>query len=60
MRISAAIFTAGLVAVAGYAILTAVRWPPKAALFPLVMGLIALTVLVIVFPYVQERRTRAH
>lgn len=40
MRISgAAAFSAGLVMVAAYAVLTAVRWPPKAALFPLVMGI---------------------
>jgi hypothetical protein len=39
MRISgAAAFSAGLAVVAAYAVLTALRWPPKAALFPLVMG----------------------
>ena len=40
MRISgAAAFSTGLALVAAYAVLTAVRWPPKAALFPLVMGI---------------------
>ena len=40
MRISgAAIFSAALAGVAGYAVMTALRWPPKAALFPLVMGI---------------------
>jgi len=40
MRISgAAAFSAGLAMVAAYAVLTAVRWPSKAALFPLVMGI---------------------
>lgn len=40
MRISgAAAFSAGLAVVAAYAVLTALRWPPKAALFPLVMGI---------------------
>jgi hypothetical protein len=40
MRISgAATFSAGLAVVAAYAVLTALRWPPKAALFPLVMGI---------------------
>ena len=40
MRIrGAATFSAGLAVVAAYAVLTALRWPPKAALFPLVMGI---------------------
>jgi hypothetical protein len=40
MRISgAALFTAAVAAAAAYAILTAVRWPPKAGLFPLVMSI---------------------
>lgn len=40
MRISgAAAFSAGLAVVAAYAVVTALRWPPKAALFPLVMGI---------------------
>ena len=40
MRASgAAVFSAGLAAAAAYAVSTALRWPPKAALFPLVMGI---------------------
>ena len=40
MRISgAAAFSAALAAVAAYAVVTALRWPPKAALFPLAMGI---------------------
>lgn len=40
MRVSGAVlFSAGLAAAAAYAVLTALRWPPKAALFPLVMGI---------------------
>ena len=40
MRLSgAALFSAALVAVAAFAVYTALRWPPKAALFPLVMGI---------------------
>jgi len=40
MRISgAALFSAALAAAAAYAVLTALRWPSKAALFPLVMGI---------------------
>jgi hypothetical protein len=40
MRISgAAAFSTGLALVAAYAVLTAARWPPKAALFPLAMGI---------------------
>ena len=40
MRLSgAAVFSLGLAAVAGYAVYAALRWPPKAALFPLVMGI---------------------
>jgi hypothetical protein len=35
----AALFTAALAALAGFAVYTALRWPPKAALFPLVMGI---------------------
>jgi hypothetical protein len=34
-----AIFSLALVAVAAYAVYTALRWPPKAALFPLTMGI---------------------
>ena len=40
MRVSGgAVFSAGLAAAAAYAVFTALRWPPKAALFPLVMGI---------------------
>ena len=40
MRVNAAaVFSAGLAAAAAYAVFTALRWPPKAALFPLVMGI---------------------
>ena len=40
MRLSgAALFSLGLAVVAGYAVYAALRWPPKAALFPLVMGI---------------------
>ena len=35
----AALFSLALAAVAGFAVYTALRWPPKAALFPLVMGI---------------------
>jgi hypothetical protein len=33
------LFSAGLAAVAAYAVSAALRWPPKAALFPLTMGI---------------------
>ena len=40
MRISGAVlFSGGLAAIAAYAVMTALRWPAKAALFPLVMGI---------------------
>ena len=40
MRLSgAALFGFGLAAVAAYAVYAALRWPPKAALFPLTMGI---------------------
>jgi len=40
VRVSgAAVFSAALAGVAAYAVMTALRWPPKAALFPLVMGI---------------------
>lgn len=40
MRLSgAAFFSLALAVVAAYAVYTALRWPPKAALFPLVMGI---------------------
>ena len=40
MRLSgAAIFSLALAGVAAYAVYAALRWPPKAALFPLTMGI---------------------
>ena len=40
MRLSgAALFSLGLAFVAAYAVYAAMRWPPKAALFPLTMGI---------------------
>lgn len=48
MRLSGAVlFSAGLAVAAAYAVYAALRWPPKAALFPLTMG-IPLLVLAIV------------
>ena len=35
----AALFSVALAVVAAYAVYTALRWPPKAALFPLTMGI---------------------
>lgn len=35
----AALFSGALAAAAAYAVLTALKWPPKAALFPLAMGI---------------------
>jgi hypothetical protein len=35
----AALFSGGLALVAAYAVYAALRWPPKAALFPLTMGI---------------------
>jgi hypothetical protein len=35
----AALFSAALAAIAAYAVYTALKWPPKAALFPLTMGI---------------------
>jgi heme A synthase len=35
----AALFSAGLAVIGAYAVYTALRWPPKAALFPLTMGI---------------------
>jgi Tripartite tricarboxylate transporter TctB family len=35
----AALFSLGLAVVAAYAVYAALRWPPKAALFPLTMGI---------------------
>jgi hypothetical protein len=40
MRLSgAALFSGALAAAAAYAVLTALKWPAKAALFPLTMGI---------------------
>ena len=40
MRLSGgAVFSLALAVVAAYAVYTALRWPPKAALFPLAMGI---------------------
>ena len=40
MRLSgAALFSFGLAVAAAYAVYAALRWPPKAALFPLTMGI---------------------
>jgi tripartite tricarboxylate transporter TctB family protein len=40
MRLSgAALFSGALAAIAAYAVLTALKWPAKAALFPLTMGI---------------------
>lgn len=40
MRVSGAVlFSGGLAAIAAYAVYAALRWPPKAALFPLTMGI---------------------
>jgi hypothetical protein len=40
VRVSgAAVFACGLAVLAGYAVYAALRWPPKAALFPLTMGI---------------------
>ena len=58
MRLSgAALFSLGLAVVAGYAVYSALRWPPKAALFPLVMG-IPLLVLALVQLGVELRLPR--
>jgi hypothetical protein len=55
MRASgAAVFSAALAAAAAYAVFTALRWPPKAALFPLVMG-IPLLVLALVQLVIELR-----
>jgi hypothetical protein len=35
----AALFSVALAAIAAYAVYTALKWPPKAALFPLTMGI---------------------
>jgi hypothetical protein len=59
MRVSgAALFSAALAAAAAYAVLTALRWPAKAALFPLVMG-IPLLVLALVQMVIDLRAPAA-
>ena len=59
MRLSgAALFSFGLAIAAAYAVYAALRWPPKAALFPLTMG-IPLLVLAIVQTVVELRSPRA-
>jgi hypothetical protein len=50
----AALFSLGLAIVAAYAVYTALRWPPKAALFPLTMG-IPLLVLAVAQTVVELR-----
>jgi hypothetical protein len=50
----AAIFSVCLAAAAAYAVYTALRWPPKAALFPLTMG-IPLLVLAVAQTLVELR-----
>ena len=55
MRLSgAALFSLGLALVAAFAVYTALRWPPKAALFPLTMG-IPLLVLAVAQTIVELR-----
>jgi hypothetical protein len=55
MRLSgAALFSGALAAAAAYAVLTALKWPPKAALFPLTMG-IPLLVLAVAQTVVEFR-----
>lgn len=55
MRLSgAALFSVGLAVVAAYAVYAALRWPPKAALFPLTMG-IPLLVLALVQTVLELR-----
>jgi len=59
MRISGAgVFSAALAAIAAYAVITALRWPSKAALFPLVMG-IPLLVLALVQMVIDWRGVSA-
>lgn len=55
MRLSgAALFSLSLAVVAAYAVYAALRWPPKAALFPLTMG-IPLLVLAVAQTIVELR-----
>jgi Tripartite tricarboxylate transporter TctB family len=50
----AAVFSLALAVVAAYAVYAALRWPPKAALFPLTMG-IPLLVLALALTLVELR-----
>jgi uncharacterized membrane protein YGL010W len=50
----AALFSLGLAVLAAYAVYAALRWPPKAALFPLTMG-IPLLVLALAQTIVEVR-----
>lgn len=57
MRLNgAALFSLGLAVVAAYAVYAALRWPPKAALFPLTMG-IPLLVLALAQTLIELRDT---
>lgn len=59
MRLNgAALFSLGLAIVAAYAVYTALRWPPKAALFPLTMG-VPLLVLAVAQTIVELRDKEA-
>lgn len=59
MRFSgAAVFSFGLAVVGAYAVYAALRWPPKAALFPLTMG-IPLLVLAVAQTLVELRDPQA-
>lgn len=55
----AALFSLGLAAVAAYAVYAALRWPPKAALFPLVMGIPLLVLALAQFTVDLRQRTPA-
>ena len=60
MRLSgAAVFAFGLAVLAGYAVYAALRWPPKAALFPLTMG-IPLLVLALAQIFLELRSPPSH
>jgi uncharacterized membrane protein YGL010W len=54
----AALFSLGLAVLAAYAVYAALRWPPKAALFPLTMG-IPLLVLALAQTIVELREKPA-
>ena len=53
-----AVFSLGLAVAAAYAVYAALRWPPKAALFPLTMG-IPLLVLALAQTLIELRDPRA-